>query len=265
MPVIHFTIDGKRVSCEKDSMLLDVARANGFDIPALCHHQAEPAYGACRLCLVEIRQGGSSWVETACNYPVRNQGLEVETDSDQVRRYRRLNLELLLARCPESEVVRQMAQELGVERVRLPLDGEDECILCGLCVRVCHDLIGVGAISFVGRGPRRRVDTPYGESSEVCIGCDACAEVCPTDYIKVVDDHRDLTREIQPFHTKHKLVACPECGRGYVTEKQLQYLREQLGDKDSILGGCIRCRTRKRAEELLNLSQKQLTTPIRRR
>ncbi|NIN49597.1 MAG: (2Fe-2S)-binding protein, partial [Gemmatimonadales bacterium] len=68
----------------------------------------------------------------SCTYPVREDGIEVETDSEQVRRYRRLNMELLLARCPESEPVRQMARELGVEGTRLPQDGADRCIQCGL-------------------------------------------------------------------------------------------------------------------------------------
>ena len=100
MPTVNFTINGQQVSCEKDSMLLQVARANGFDVPGLCYHEGEEPYAACRLCLVQITQGKSSWVETSCNFPVRRDGIRVETDTESVRRYRRLNLELLLARTP---------------------------------------------------------------------------------------------------------------------------------------------------------------------
>jgi len=256
MATVRFTIDGQAVSCEKDSILLDVAQANGFSIPALCYHQAEPAYGACRLCLVEVTHGGRTRVEASCTYPVREDGIEVRTDSERLRRYRRLNLELLLARCPESDVVRRMAQEAGLEQVRLPQDGKDTCILCGLCVRICADVVGVGALGFVGRGPARRVDTPYGEPSDVCIGCGACAEVCPTGHIRVVDDPERMTRRIEPFHTEHKLLKCPKCGRGYVTERQLERLRQQLGERAAVLEGCPVCRSKLRAAKFVAVYQK---------
>jgi len=256
MPTIQFTIDGKPASCEKDAMLLEVALANGFDIPHLCYHQSEAPYGACRLCLVEITQGKWNWVEASCTYPVREEGIAVQTDSEKVRRYKRLNLELLMARCPGSELVRDLARKLGLETPRIPADGKDECILCGLCVNVCNDLVGVGAISFVGRGSERRVDVPYGEPSEVCIGCGACAEVCPTAHIRVVESGGE--REIVPFKTQHRLVPCPQCGVGYVAEKHLEFLRERLGEKSAILAACPRCRSRQRAAELRLIYEKNL-------
>ncbi|MGD2175113.1 MAG: 2Fe-2S iron-sulfur cluster-binding protein [Candidatus Brocadiaceae bacterium] len=255
MPKVRFTINGQPVTCEKDSMLLEVALANGFEIPAPCYHESEPPYGACRLCLVEITQGDWNWIEASCTYPVREDGIAVQTDSEKVRRYRRLNLELLLARCPESEAVQEMARELGLERPRLPEDGTDRCILCGLCVRVCRDLVGVGAIGFTGRGPERRVETPYGEPSERCIGCGACAELCPSGHIAVVDDEETMTRRIEPFATEHKLIPCPQCGRGYVSEKHMEHLRKALGEKAAVLEACPLCRGRTRALELKRVFQ----------
>ncbi|MHC5033700.1 MAG: 2Fe-2S iron-sulfur cluster-binding protein [Planctomycetota bacterium] len=260
MPEVRLTIDGQPVTCERDALLLEVALANGFEIPALCYHEAEAPYGACRLCLVEITQGRWNWVEASCTYPVREDGIEVKTDSEMVRHYRRLNLELLLASCPDAEAIREMARKVGLEETRLPADGEGKCILCGLCVQVCRDLVGAGAISFVGRGPERRVDTPYGEHSEDCIGCGACAELCPTGHITVVDDQREMTREIRPFHTTCTLLPCPECGRGYVTAKQHAQLQEQLGDKAAVLSACSACRAKLHAAELLRAYQKTART-----
>ena len=256
MPTVNFTINGRAVSCERDSMLLQVARANGFQIPGLCYHEAEEPYGACRLCLVQITQGASSWVETSCNFPVRRDGLQVETDTESVHRYRRLNLELLLARTPGSEVVQRMARELGMEQPRIPADGTDKCVLCGLCVNACRDLVGVGAIDFVGRGPNRRVDTPYGEPSRTCIGCGACAALCTTGHITIVDNAEGTVRRVEPFHTEHRLVPCPECGRGHVAEKHLEHLKAQLGEKAGVLAGCPVCRSRRRAEELRQVFEK---------
>lgn len=253
MPVMRFTINGEPVSCERDTMLLQAALAKGFDIPHLCYHGAESPYGACRLCLVEITQGKWNWVEASCTYPVRDEGIAVLTDSEKVRRYRRLNLELLLARCPDADVIRELARGLGLERARFPMDGNDKCIQCGLCVSVCGEHIGVSAISFVGRGAERRVDTPFGEASEVCIGCGACAEVCPTGHVKVVDAKGE--REIVPFHTRHRLALCPECGVGYVAEKQMEFLRHKLGTRGDLLRGCPVCKKRRRAEELCKVYQ----------
>jgi len=121
-------------------------------------------------------------------------------------------------------------------------------VLCGLCVNICRDLLGIGALGFVGRGTERRVATPYDEPRQVCIGCGACAEVCPTGYIRVVD--ADGEREIVPFKTRHKLITCPECGKGYVTEKQLEHLKRALGERSGVLLACPVCGGRKRAEQL---------------
>ncbi|HVP17551.1 MAG TPA: 4Fe-4S binding protein [Spirochaetia bacterium] len=175
---VQLTIDGKAVRAERGQTILEAARAAGIGIPTLCHHSAVEPYGACRLCIVEITAHGRSRLVTSCNYEAA-EGLVVQTASERVTKSRRMTLELLLARCPEVEAIQRLARAHGVKDSRFPPDKED-CILCGLCVRICRERMGVGAADFVGRGAAMRVDTPYDRKSEVCITCGACTFVCPT-------------------------------------------------------------------------------------
>ncbi len=178
------TIDDQKLEIEDEKTILDVAKKLGIRIPTLCHNEMIEPYAACRICSVEIVRGKRRRIVTACNYPVSD-GLVVYSNNERVRKIRKIILELLLARCSaEVPILKELAEEYGLEEWRFGR-GKEECILCGLCVRVCDEIVGVQAIAFANRGADREVTTPFGTESEACIACGACAFVCPTGAIKL--------------------------------------------------------------------------------
>ena len=183
--MVTLTIDGQHVRVEGGTPILEVARQLGIHIPTLCYHPALKPHGACRLCMVEVIKNKWSKLVTSCNYPAE-EGLEVSTSSDRVKRTRRVLMEFLLARCPNVPVIRQLAERKGIRASRLKKIDDQRCILCGLCVRTCEEMVGVSAIGFVNRGTKREVNTPFGVNSDVCIGCGSCTYICPTGCIEMV-------------------------------------------------------------------------------
>ena len=181
--MISLTIDGQKISLEPGKSVLEACQQMGMKIPTLCHHRALPAYGACRLCLVEVEERGRNRVQASCLYPAR-EGLIVRTNTERVIKTRRIMAELLLARCPNSEKVKAAAAELGVTESRFPKKDE-ECILCGLCTRVCWELMKTGAVDFAGRGNRRKVSPAYDKHSPICMACGACRVICPTGAVNL--------------------------------------------------------------------------------
>lgn len=184
--LINLEVDGQKVGVPEGSTILDAARVLGIYIPTLCHSPMIEPYAACRICSVEVEYPNSKMrIVTACNYTVW-EGMKVYSDNEKVRRIRRMIVEMLLARCSTVEVLQDLAKEYGIEEIRLEKQTK-ECILCGLCVRACADLVGRAAISFASRGVDRRVATPYDLPTDRCIACGTCAMVCPTGVIRVED------------------------------------------------------------------------------
>jgi len=178
--MINFKINGETVQAQPGWTVLETARQHGIHIPTLCYHEAVEASGACRLCVVEVVQGNWSKIVISCMYPVA-EGIEILTESDRVKNVRRWILEMLLAECPASKEIRELAAQYGVTSSRFAAhDPEEQCILCGLCVRVCKEVVGVNAISTVGRGVHKKIGAPYMVPSETCVACGSCVTVCPT-------------------------------------------------------------------------------------
>lgn len=238
--MLRVTIDGQTLEVAPETTILEAAQLLGIDIPTLCYHPAVEPAGNCRLCTVEVFQRGRGRLVTACNYPLREEGLEVRTDTERVLRTRRLVIELLLARSPDAEVLREYARRFGVEGSRFRTESTDDCILCGLCVRVCSELIGVNAISFVSRGVDREVETAFRRESEECIGCGACAVVCPTGAITVEDIEE--VRRLPRWHTTVELARCPACGERFAPGRQVAAVVEKDIPTEDWLYLCPRCR-----------------------
>ena len=239
--MVNLTIDNKKIEAEAGQTILEVARENGIVIPTLCSNEALEPSGACRMCVVEVKHGKRTRIVTSCLYPVA-EGLVVDTKSERVLAARRLVLQLLLARCPESTQLKEMAQELGIElEPRFKPDKDaSKCILCRMCVRTCEKVVGVCAIGFSYRGSEKNVCTPFQEDSVSCIGCGACAYVCPSGHIEMETTETGDARKI--WGRTFKMKACKVCGRYFAPEDQLAYISRTTGVPMDDLAVCVSCR-----------------------
>ena len=175
--MVNLKLNGLIISVEEGTTILEAAQFMGFPIPTLCHMEGLSPYGACRLCLVEVGEGVRSKLVTSCTSLVQ-EGMNVRTASNRVVKARKMIVELLLATCPQSKVIQDIASELGVRQQRFRQEHED-CIMCGLCVRMCEEQMVAKAIGFRGRGDHRSIGTPFDIKSEVCRLCGGCIYVCP--------------------------------------------------------------------------------------
>lgn len=249
MPTVK--IDGISIEVETESTILDAAHKAGVWIPTLCHHPAVTNVAACRICMVEIDRGDWRQLVTACNYPIRRD-TDVYVNSEKAVRARQGVMELLLARAPESKELKELAARMDVKDTPYPTVTESQrnCILCGLCIRVCEEAIGQSAIGFAGRGAERVVATPFRMASEDCIACGACAAVCPVGTIQIRMHPETNEVEISPFKTRAKMLVCEECGArivatpvaGQVLEK-VKFDWEEFRRRARLCPACRRKRT----------------------
>jgi NADH dehydrogenase/NADH:ubiquinone oxidoreductase subunit G len=223
------TIDGTQVDVQPEATILEAAQKVGVWIPTLCHNPSLPPLATCRICMVELDRGEWRQLVTACKYPVRRD-ITVYVSSDRAVRARRGVMELLLARSPDCPELQELAARMGVEGTPYPkvTESQRNCILCGLCVSVCEEVIGASAIGFVGRGVERTVATPFRMASDECIACGACAAVCPVGTIQVRIHEDTHEAEISPFKSRVKLLTCQGCGKRMVTDPVHQQTLQML-------------------------------------
>jgi NADH dehydrogenase/NADH:ubiquinone oxidoreductase subunit G len=247
---VTVNIDGREYSAKEGEIILEVAIRENIEIPHLCYEASLMPYGACRLCMVEVMKKGRTEMVTSCTLRAK-EGLEVVTGSPEVLRHRRMLLELYLAEAPKSEVIKSLADKYGVTKTRFfkKIDKEDplgnKCILCGLCVRICNEIMGAGVISFVNRGPYTVINTPFFEENPDCLGCSACACVCPTHAIEIRDSGGE--RNMKSWgDTNVKLRQCPVCGRYFASDilAEMAYAKIEPPLKKEIREMCPECRRR---------------------
>jgi predicted molibdopterin-dependent oxidoreductase YjgC len=214
-------IDDQQYEAEDGMTVLQVARANGFQIPTLCYHPSLKPSGSCRLCAVEVpgRATGKRVAMLACVLKVK-EGLVVKTSGEAVTRARTRALKNLLQMAPQSRAILELARAYDID----PGPPPDGCVRCRLCVRVCNEIVGPGALKMEKIDGRNYVVPIAGR----CIGCATCANICPTDIIKV-DDHENVrTISIRDeVIGKHPLMRCEGCGKLYATPKFLDHIHKR--------------------------------------
>ncbi|MEP0829395.1 MAG: (2Fe-2S)-binding protein [bacterium] len=220
--MVTLYINGVEVTVEDGTTVLEAARFLGFPIPTLCHMEGLSPYGACRLCVVEIGQEPKSRLVTSCTYRAE-EGLIVRTASSRVMKARMMILELLLASCPQSKVIQDLASKFQVRQQRFRQEHED-CILCGLCVRMCEEQMMAKAIGFRGRGEKRSVGTPFDIRSEQCRLCGGCMYVCPACQLRCT-------------YTEPDKAICGGCANIHPP----CYIKEQFDDMMCYMDPCVAC------------------------
>jgi len=205
--MVTLTINDEEVTVPEGTSIMDAAKEAHIDIPHLCYLEGLEPYGACRVCVVEV--DGERRLIPSCMREV-SEGMVVHTHSGRVRRARRMLVELLLTNhpadcftCERNQICEllKLSHELGVEVVRSDVEkpsyeldetgpsiirDPNKCILCGRCIRVCHDVQTVSVIGFVNRGPDTMVATVLDEGlgNVECTNCGQCIHACPVGAIK---------------------------------------------------------------------------------
>ncbi|MCK4294593.1 MAG: formate dehydrogenase subunit alpha [Planctomycetes bacterium] len=206
MKEVSLEIDGKKVTVQEDTTILEASKGVGIDIPHLCYDPRVPPIGTCRLCLVQIE--GQAGLSISCNTPVA-EGMRVCTENEEIAAIRKTILELILSQhrvactsCDQEGAckLQDYAYRYQADEARFGLPERrpternyttkseailydpDKCILCGLCVKYCEEVPMAEALTFAGMLDEMRVSTAFGTDlpESPCVLCGGCIAVCPS-------------------------------------------------------------------------------------
>jgi len=219
--MVTITIDDRDYQAEEGMNVLEVARANDIPLPTLCYHPSLRPSGSCRLCAVEVpgRSTGRQVTMLACVLKVKD-GLVIKTTSEAVSRARTRAFRNLLQMAPQAKRIIALAKSFDID----PGPPADGCVRCRLCVRVCKEIVGPGALKMEKRDGMNYVVPVEG----LCIGCGTCANICPTNIIFVEDHENARTISIRnEVIGRHPLEKCEGCGKQYATPKFLNHIHKR--------------------------------------
>jgi iron-only hydrogenase group A len=225
---VSIILNGKKIFCNPEHFLIDIAKEHNIDIPHLCLHDRLERTANCRLCIVELEQNGKKRITTSCNIKA-TEGMIINTHTPKVLEYRRINLELLLANhdlncpvCPKNLNcdLQKYSSELMIKEIRFNgsrrITKVDEsshsirrdnnrCVLCGKCIKMCNDIQTVNAIQQNFRGFNTQVTPPLGHNmaESACVNCGQCVIACPTG---ALTEKSDIQNVIDALNTPGKIL-----------------------------------------------------------
>jgi len=279
--MVTVKIDGIEVQVEPNSTILEAAEKAGVHIPVLCHHKVLKPFGACRICLVEVK--GSPKLMTACTTPVTDK-MEVITQSERLNRLRRTSIELLLINhpleCPVCDkggecLLQDLTFEVGITNVRFdpsPNDTAvdhtnpfierdiDRCVLCGKCVRICDEVVNIQAISFINRGTDTYIGTAFDQPWH-CEFCGQCMSVCPVGSL----NNRVYLFKNRPWNLEKTPSICGfcSCGCSIVIEHEDNEVFKITEDVDLGVNHGFLCAKGRFGYELINSNEREKSPKIR--